>query len=204
MKRITTLLVLLFTLSIAGATGITPVTADSDNGKHCPAGYIQKIDDPIQDTVLPKGTVFCVKGGLVEDPQKHVSDGVTPIGDPKYLGKYDVSYVAVYYKPPPIPCINCDPKGPDNEVWAVIKICGDPRALFNIHNIGDEDQWVTIRFVSARTKQAVVKRILVPAGESRFLKRWVQGKTRVTVRWAGEIIASKWVNRKNNIGSCPR
>ena len=101
---------------------------------------------------------------------------------------------------------------------AVIRICGDPRALIYLRNYEAGAQDFRVRFVSARTRQVVYVTISVPAYTTKVIKRWVQGQTVVKV-WASgypadgriypavvrlDLLATKRVTRANNIGACPR
>lgn len=107
--------------------------------------------------------------------------------------------------PPPPPPFDPPTAGPGGGGQSAdILICGDPRALIRLRNTSDEPAVFVVRFVSARTKQAVVKRIRVRPNTTRVIKRWVQGGTRVVVRSDGLLLDATRVNRRNNVGACPR
>jgi hypothetical protein len=193
MKRLASILALVMALSLAGSSTALATTT------HCPEGGV-KTESPSQSLVLPAGTVFCVKGSTI-NTGKVTSDGVTPIGDPQYLGKYDVSYLVVYESPP--------------ELRYLVDgyVCGDPRALFYLANTGEVAFEWRVRFVSAkfailRYPRAVVKtdwRTLEP-GQDKVIKRWVKGRTVAWLEIKGEgRIVTLRVNRHGPdfIGACP-
>lgn len=83
-------------------------------------------------------------------------------------------------------------------------VCGDPRVVLRTRSTWDTKKPIKVRYVSAKTGKAkVVKRMTRP-GFKRYDRFWVKGNTRFVVRDSTGIIWKTWVDRKANIGKCPR
>jgi hypothetical protein len=98
------------------------------------------------------------------------------------------------------------PVEPTYSVSASIVICQDPRAIITLVNQSNVARFFPVRLVRASDGAVVKFRKTVLAQSVRTLsRRWVLGGSVVKV-WGerGELLARVKVNRKNNIGRCPR
>jgi hypothetical protein len=95
---------------------------------------------------------------------------------------------------------------PTYDVAATIVICQDPRAVITLINRSNVPRSFRVRLVRARDGTVAKFRKTVSSFTVKTLsKRWVLGGTVVKV-WGErkDLLARVKVNRKNNIGRCPR